>query len=241
MNKSHLAPSVLARALSKVLNQEFDAPSKDWGKKCKAALEQVLEKPELLVKLAEVLEALDRSKVADGTLAPLPSNLTLRELPTSGTVDEISQGWPTGSFPEVAAQITEPEVVGSAPILPRDLEASLPVWLRRLLGANGGRILAVDLRLPAALAAAGDGRELPAVSIGERDSLRVNISSTSLTIDPNRMTSTDPLWLSVAVIREETLQVVGQWQFEQTVEVYPWVNSFESGVLVVSTRPLSGD
>ena len=230
MSKSPLEPNVLERALSKVLNQEFDALGKDWTTQCKAALERVLEAPELLVRLAEEIETIERPEKNDGTSLALPSNLILQEVPVSGSVDAISDGWPTGSFPEDPESMTEPQGVGSLPILPRDLESSFPVWLRRLLAVNLGRVLAVDLRLPTALATAGDGWELPAVSIGERDSIRVNISSKEMTINPIRMTSTEPLWLSVAVIRDGNLLVLGQWQFEQTVEVYPWANSFDSGV-----------
>jgi len=240
MTKSSLSPNALERALSKVLGQTFEAQNGDWSKQYKAALEQILDTPELLAKLAEAIETIDRPEEKDGCSPALPRNPTLRELPATGIVDAISEGWPMGSIPEGPMTVPESQPAGPAPILPRDLETSLPVWLRRLLDANIGRILAVDLRLPAALAAAGDGWEMPEVSIGEHDSIRINISATEMRIDPARMTSTEPLWLSVAEIRDGHMQVLGQWQFEQTVEIYPWANSFESGVLVVSTHPISG-
>lgn len=239
MSKSSLSPSVLERALSKVLGQEFDAQDEDWSRKCKAALERILEAPELLARLAEALETINSPGKEDNSSLALPPNPTLRELPASDFVDAISEGWPIGSIPESPAIVPEQPATDPVPILPKDLEASMPVWLRRLLNANAGHVLAVDLRLPAALAAAGEGWEMPPVSFGERDSIRVSISSTEMTIDPTRMASTEPLWLSVAVIREGQLQVLNQWQFEQTVEIYPWANSFESGVLVVSTQPLA--
>lgn len=239
MNKSSLSPNALERALSKVLGQKFEAQDEDWSKHYKAAIEQILDAPELLTKLAEALETIDSPAEKDDFLPALPPNPTLRELPASGIVDAMSEGWPIGSIPESPVTVLEQRAAGSAPRLPRDLEASSPIWLRRLLNVNIGRILAVDLRLPAALATAGDGWELPAVSIGERDTIRVNITATEIMIEPARMTSTEPLCLSVAVIRDGMLHVLGQWQFEQTLEIYQWVNSFESGVLVVSTHSLA--
>jgi hypothetical protein len=241
MTKSSLSPSALERALSKVFGQKFEFQDEDWSRQYKVALEQILDAPELLTKLAEALETIDdRPKQKEGSSPVLPPNPILREIPASGIVDAMSEGWPMGSIPESPVTVPEPQSAVPVPILPRDLEATRPVWLRRLLDANTGRILALDLRLPTALATAGDGWELPVVTIGERDSIRVNITVTEVTIDPARMTSTKPLWLSVAVIRDGFLQVLGQWQFEQTLEMYPWANSFESGVLVVSTHPLAG-
>jgi hypothetical protein len=241
MSKSTHTPIVLQNALSRVLNREFDTQNNDWSNQCKAALEKILETPDLLLKFANVLETIERSGKSDDPLSALPADLTLKELPATANSDAISKGWPIGSSSEDPMIVPELHAANPFPILPRDLQSSSPSWLQKLLRANAGHVLAVDLRLPAALATAGDGRELPAVSIGERDSIKVNIGASKITIDPERMTSTNPLWLTLAVIRDETLQVVGKWQFEQTVEVYPWTNTFESGVLVVSTRPVIGE
>lgn len=231
-----LSPSILKKALNEVLHQKFDTQNEYMGNECKAALEEILQAPEMLVKLAEVIEKIDGISV-NPSLA-LPLNLNLREFPTFKIVDAISEGWPIGSIPENPATVPEPPAASIAPILSSSLKASKPVWLKHLLDTNLGCLLAVDLRQPASLTAAGDGWNMPPIDIGECDSIQINITSTEITIDPIRMTNTEPLWLSVGEIRKEQLAVIGYWKFEQTLENYSWINTFKSGVLIVSTRPI---
>jgi len=136
---------------------------------------------------------------------------------------------------------TSSDAAPPPPLLSGALSSERPRWLEQLLARCAADIVAIEEKVLATAEAAGGIWTTPPIQIAARDSVSVTFSPGKIKIDPKRLQSTHSLWLTLAVLRDDHLEVLGSWKFDQTVERYEWPGQFRAGLLIVGYKPLAGE